>query len=435
MHSFRYFLRLLQAFFKKFKVIIFFSIFVGAVFFLLLNLVLPNLMNRKTEKIGILGKYTADELPDEILGLVSGGLTKLDSSGLPEPDIATSWDTSDKGVTWTFHLDTNKKWQNGDPITADTINYEFSDAEIKVIDDQTIEYKLQTPFAAFPVVVSKPVFKKGFLGTGEWKVKKASLIGGFVNKLTLQDENGNKKIYVFYPTETSLKLGYKLGEINAISDISDPEPFSSWKTAKTEERASNSHFVALFLNNQDQFLAEKTVRQGLNYAVNKEGFRGTKAISPISPDSWGYNPLVKPYDQDIEKAKDLLDLKEGEVTLSLSTSSTLLPVAEKIKEDWEKIGIKTEINVVTGVPQEFQVFLATVDIPKDPDQYSLWHSTQETNISKYQNPRIDKLLEDGRTELDLEERKKIYLDFQRFLVEDSPAIFLYHPTFYTVTRK
>ena len=54
-----------------------------------------------------------------------------------------------------------------------------------------------------------------------------------------------------------------------------------------------------------------------------------------------------------------------------------------------------------------------VDIPKDPDQYSLWHSTQtSTNISHLKNARIDKLLEDGRTELDQEIRKKIYLDFR-----------------------
>jgi len=110
--------------------------------------------------------------------------------------------------------------------------------------------------------------------------------------------------------------------------------------------------------------------------------------------------------------------------------------AEKIKKDWEEAGAKVQIEITPNVPLNFQAFLATVDIPKDPDQYSLWHSTQTgTNISKYNNPRIDKLLEDGRTELDQETRKKIYIDFQRFLIEDSPAIFLYHPTFYTISRK
>ena len=48
------------------------------------------------------------------------------------------------------------------------------------------------------------------------------------------------------------------------------------------------------------------------------------------------------------------------------------------------------------------------DIPEDPDQYSIWHSTQDaTNITHYESPRIDKLLEDGRSEIDTESRRKI----------------------------
>ncbi|MCS7092795.1 MAG: peptide-binding protein, partial [Patescibacteria group bacterium] len=78
---------------------------------------------------------------------------------------------------------------------------------------------------------------------------------------------------------------------------------------------------------------------------------------------------------------------------------------------------------------------AIYDIPLDPDQYSLWHSMQtESNISKYANPRIDKLLEDGRVTIDIQERKKIYLDFQRFLLEDAPCVFLYHPEYYSIVR-
>ena len=166
------------------------------------------------------------------------------------------------------------------------------------------------------------------------------------------------------------------------------------------------------------------------YAIDKKDL-GERALSSISPFSWSYNPQVKPYEKDIEKTKEAKDL-----TLKLSTLPNLLKLAEKIAKEWQEVGVNVEVEVVTSVPSDYDAFLATVDIPKDPDQYSLWHSTQTgTNISKYNNPRIDKLLEDGRTELDQETRKRIYLDFQRFLIEDSPAIFLYHPTFYTVTRK
>ncbi len=127
---------------------------------------------------------------------------------------------------------------------------------------------------------------------------------------------------------------------------------------------------------------------------------------------------------------------EIEPTVKLASTPTLLPLAENIAKYWGEIGIDTSIQVSSVIPDEFQSFLAVFDIPSDPDQYSFWHSTQEqTNITEYKSPRIDKLLEDGRSELNTDERKKIYLDFQRFLVEDSPAIFLYHPKNYNIKRK
>ena len=70
----------------------------------------------------------------------------------------------------------------------------------------------------------------------------------------------------------------------------------------------------------------------------------------------------------------------------------------------------------------------------DPDQYTLWHSGQMNNITNYKNLRIDKLLEDGRQTVDIQSRIKIYADFQKYLLDDAPATFLYFPDIYTVTR-
>ena len=50
-----------------------------------------------TEKIGITGRYSATTLPKEVLFFVGNGLTKLDESGIPEPDLALSWETPDNG--------------------------------------------------------------------------------------------------------------------------------------------------------------------------------------------------------------------------------------------------------------------------------------------------------------------------------------------------
>lgn len=433
--SLRYIFRLIQAFFKRFKGIIFVGFVFGIIVFLFLTLLLPSLTSTK-QRIGLLGRYTVDNLPEEIAYKISGGLTKTDDSGNIVPNIAKSWQTTDGGKNWEFTIDENAKWQDGKKIIANDINYEFSDATIEKIGDNVIKFNLDNQFSAFPVILTKPIFKKGLLGTGEWKVKKVSLVGGYLQDITLTNSKKDKLIYKFYPTEERLILGFKMGEIDSIYSLQDSSAFKDWKIVKIDTEVGYNNFVGIFLNTESEKLSEKAVRQALNYAIDKDSFtdknfENQRALGPVSPFSWAYNPQVKQYQMDLEKTEEIENL-----SIKLSTLPNLLKTAEKIAEDWKKAKLDVEVEVVTSVPQDYEAFLATVDIPKDPDQYSLWHSTQTaTNISRFKNPRIDKLLEDGRTELDQETRKKIYLDFQRFLVEDVPAIFLYHPTFYTVTRK
>lgn len=432
MFNWRYIFRLISTFFVKFRTIIIIGIAVGVLIFFAFSLLLPALGSSKSQKIGITGRFTADSLPSYILEEIGDGLTSVNESGDVEPNLASSWETPDRGRTWIFTLTENKEWQDGTKVSSQSINYQFSDLITEKPDEKTIVFKLENPHSPFPGVVAKPIFKKGLLGTGNWKVKKLSLSGGFVTSLTLIDKAKNKKIYKFYPTEDRTKLAFRLGEVDLITDIHNPKPLDTWKKLKINSSSNTSEYVAVFLNTQDPDLSDKTVRQALSYGIDKDALSKDRAISPISVNSWAYNPQVKPYNFDPEKAKK--DIKEG-LSINLSSSAILLPVAEKIAKNWEDLGIKVNIQVFSSIPSDYQALLAIFDIPEDPDQYTFWHSTQTaTNITKFSNPRIDKLLEDGRAELNLEERKKIYLDFQRFLVEDSPAIFLYYPTTYTINR-
>lgn len=440
MLNFRYIFRLIGAFFKRFKFLILISVGVGISFFFLLRYIVPTLDVNGTVRIGETGRYTVSNLPSPLLRLIGNGLTKLDSDGSVIPDLASSWETTDKGKTWIFTLKDGVKWQNGDALTSKSITYQFSDVQVERPDEKTIIFKLQNPYSAFPAVVSRPVFKTGLLGTGEWKVDKISLNGSIVEEIVLGSKNKGKLIYKFYPTEEGTKVAFELGQVDKIQDIYSLSPFDTWKKVKIDSVADSGEFVAVFFNTQDNFLTEKNLRQALSYAIDKSKFTGVRAIGPISADSWAYNPQVKPYDYDQAKAKQIIkDYMETnkltELTINLSTTSLLLDEAEEIAKNWEAVGVKVNVQVVTAVPTEYQAFLAIFDIPDDPDQYSIWHSTQtSTNITKYQDPRIDKLLEDGRSEIDIATRKKVYLDFQRFLVEDSPAAFLYYPSTFIISR-
>ena len=67
----------------------------------------------------------------------------------------------DDGKTWIFSIDENLIWSDGKKITTKDIDYAFSDATVDIVDDKTIKFNLSDPFSAFPVILSKPVFKKG----------------------------------------------------------------------------------------------------------------------------------------------------------------------------------------------------------------------------------------------------------------------------------
>ena len=432
----KFYLKFLLIFIYKFKYIIIFSIILGSLLFLFLSYILPNIKLTSKTQIGMVGRYTVDNLPSEISSLIGQGLVKIEDTGEIKPLLAQSWEMQEDGKKWVFNIRNDIYWQDKKKLNVNDINYNFSDVYVEK-SGSNISFTLKEPYIPFIVLLEKPIFKKGLLGTGEWKVDKLSIKGEFLQKIVIKKDS-EIKIIKFYPTEEQAKFAFKMGEIDTIQNISSSKPFNDWKDVKIEEYIKNNQVSMIFLNTQDPILSDKNIRLALNYGINKSTFK-SRAIGPLNPESYFYNPQVKEYDYDPEKSKTLIkDSKvkiPNDYIIKLISSPNLIDYAEEISKSWKEIGINSDVLVSSFIPSDYQAFLTTFDIPKDPDQYSLWHSTQsETNITKYKNLRIDKLLEDGRIEVNKEERKRIYLDFQRYLVEDSPAIFLFHTIWYDIIR-
>ena len=440
MISLRYFYRLVIAYIRRFKAIILLGIISGISIFILLNIFSDTFLKNKTKIVGITGRYHTDNLPHFILNEISEGLTQIEDDGTIVPNLASSWESPDSGKSWIFTIAPGNLWQDNEPVTSESIIYEFSDVVVEKPDLKTIIFKLKDPFSPFPAVVSRPTFKSGLLGTGNWKVTDIKISGIYIESLSIKDKNRNNKIYKFYPTEENTKQAFIIGEVDEIKDLYEPSPIDKWNTSINSELISYNKIVTIFFNIEDKLLSQKSLRQALAYAINKDVLAGERAISPISKNSWVFNPSVKPYNYSVPRANELLeelqDQTKQDLSITLVSSPLLLDTAEKIAKDWEEIGVKTTVLVSSITPSQYQAYITIIDIPIDPDQYAFWHSTQEAaNISNYSDPRIDKLLEDGRAELNLEDRRGIYLDFQRYLVEDSPAAFLYYPKTYSITRK
>lgn len=391
-----------------------------------------------TQRIGLVGEFSPSTLPQHIQNQISLGLTSLSPDGTPIPALATGWEATNSGKTFIFTMRDDWQWHSGKAVTAHDINYNIRGVTLIPTGEHTLIAYLQYPYSPFPTLVSKPIFLPGLNGIGSYKIGKIQLSGGNVKSLQLYpiDERKPSQQYTFYQTEALAKLAYKLGEVDQLVDISSPSGITNWGNMHIDERTNYDRIVTLFFNMRDPELNDKVVRQALAYGIPELPWE--RAESPISRTSWAYAKNVRKYVYSPSESAKLLKsthLATTSAQLTLSTFPAYLDVAQQIAASWTTLGVTTTVQVESSLPSNFQVLLSAQDVPPDPDQYPFWHSTQTaTNVTGYANVKIDKLLEDGRQELDQEKRKLIYTDFQRRLVEDAPAIFLYYPKLYTVTR-
>ncbi|HOR01726.1 MAG TPA: hypothetical protein PKZ92_00475 [Candidatus Woesebacteria bacterium] len=389
--------------------------------------------------IGLEGRYTIDNLPDDIAQKISLGLSVLSQNQKPIiSPLVESLDIQNDNKDYIFTLKDDITWSNGKKFTAYDINYQIPGISITPLSPTVIKISSETEFTPIMSLLTEPLIKKNFDGLGDYSVSNVTYQEGYIKTLRLKPRH-QKDVrsieYRFYFNQADVIHAYKIGNVNEIKINSLPPEFTEWhKTNITKQIETTEKYVAVFINTQK--LGNRQLRQALAYATPK-GDKNERALGPISPNSWAYYSNIKEYNLNKTRAKELLkNEKIDHLNLSVNDRQ-LLPLAEEIKTSWQNI-LEIPVSItIENQPNfdDYDTILTYGAITKDPDQYLFWHSTQtNTNITKLNNPRIDKLLEEGRQTNDQIERKKIYQDFQTYLLEEVPAIFLYYPTTYTVTR-
>lgn len=417
--------------------IVFISILIGLIF---KNQII-SLYNQPawhTKIIGMEGRYTIDDLPDEISQKISLGLTTLTENLKPElSQLVDKLEIQNDNKDYIFTLKDNIYWSSGKKFTAYDINYQIDGVSITPTSQYIIKISANSEFDPILTLLSEPLIKKNYDGLGDYSVVKITYQEGYIKTIYLKPKNKqlNPIEYRFYFSQDDVIHAFKIGNVDEIRINSLPQEFSNWKNINISKNIETSEkYVAIFINTQK--INSRQIRQALAYATPK-GDKNERCLGPISPLSWAYNPDVKEYNFDQSRAKELLgEEKIDHLNLSINNRE-LLTSAENIKSAWqETLGIPVSISIENQIDiNNYETLLTYGAITKDPDQYLFWHSTQtSTNITKLNDARIDKLLEEGRQTSDQIERKKIYQDFQTYLLEESPAIFLYYPTVYTITR-
>lgn len=418
----------------------------GSVFFLLVrfgDVVATRIPLLQKESIGIAGSYTLASLPTVVTSQISRGLSVVSPDGTVRPDVASSWTIENDGKTYIVIVRPEVFYTDGERVRANTIHLSFTGVTIKTSKDKII-FTLKDPYSPFLATLSRPIFKKGFIGVGNYYIKHIKLNGDFIELLTLvaRDNPYKSKTFHFYPSQDALKTAFVLGEVTTALGLSTVEfrqtTFAAFPRVRVEKKLRDNRLVTLFFNTKDAVLSDVKIRSALTYALPDSFSDGQRNYTPFAPTLWVSEGVRRERSQDLDRARTLL--KQSQATPSatvfrLSTLPQYKHTAQRIANTWKDIGIQTSVEVVESVPSDFQVLLADFRVPKDPDQYTLWHKEQENNITRYANVRIDKLLEDGRKTHDEAIRRRIYSDFQKYLLADAPAAFLYFPYEYSITRK
>lgn len=447
----RYYYWLFIEFTKKHSRMMLLSFFIS--FFIIISLIsvtpyLDKVFFSKKQVIGMIGNYTIDTLPEDILKKISHGLVFTNEKGESIPALSSSWEMLKGGKEFRFHLKPGLTWDDGKEFSAKDLNYNFRDVEVKVVDSGTVHLTLKKALPIMPTYLTKPIIRYPLHGViGLYKVDQIKSSHGAITELHLSP---NKKdlpplIYKFYDSESKLVSAYKAGSINEmmISKKSIADTFKDWRNTTITRGVDYNIALTLFYNMRNPLFAEKEVRQAIALGVPRDKFAefGEVANSPISPASWAYNTDLKKPLYDLDQSNKILAkyVKDAsaEARLEFVTYYDYLNSATDIEENLNKSGLKTNLTLSNFQnPDKFDLLLAFWRIPQDPDQYFYWHSTQAVgNISNYRNVRIDKLLEDGRNTLSTEERKTHYLQFQKILMDDQPAVFIYYPYTYTIKRR
>lgn len=204
------------------------------------------------------------------------------------------------------------------------------------------------------------------------------------------------------------------------------------------------------------------VRQAFAHAVNVPEMikyvlygNGVQSTGIFPPMYWFANNDIKPIPYDPDRARALLDeagwkvgpggirVKDGErMSFKLITNQgneTRKDIATLVQDNLKRIGVDVQVEIYEWavfisrfvMKQEFESLVLAWTTPPDYDAFQVWHSSQanadQLNLVGYNNPQVDRLIEQLRQEYDRDKIIEMAGKIQRIIYEDQPLLFLYIP--------
>ncbi len=446
-----------------------------------LNMIIESSPTNLDPRVGI------DAQSERIDDLIFDDLLTRDEHFQVQPGLAERWEVPDP-LTYVFHLRRGVRFHDGRALTARDVKYTFDSVingqivttkaaayryvdRVEAPDEVTVVFRLKQPFATLLWNVSAgamgivpfgsgPEMTRHPIGSGPFRFVSAELD----KQVTIEgnSEYWGEKAHVprvrfmVVPDTTTRALELRKGSADvAINALTSDMVLTLEREADLEVlRAPGSAVQYLAMNCRDPILRDTRVRQALFYSIDRRpmlkylrrGFART-ADSVLPPESWAYNPDLSPGDYNPERARELLDeagyrVKNGirfHLTMKTSTEEDTRLFAAVLQQQLREVDIALDIrtfefatffsDVTKGA---FQLYsLRWIGGNEDPDIFEYAFDSDKfpphgANRGFYANPRLDALIERGRSELDQNVRKQIYAEIQDILSQDLPCINLWY---------
>lgn len=222
----------------------------------------------------------------------------------------------------------------------------------------------------------------------------------------------------------------------------------------------NSEYIGINMAQNNTALANKKVRQAMNFAIDRKKMLKALRNSVGKPAIGGFTPLglpsfdatkTKGYSYNPDKARLLLEEAgfpngKGLGEISLNTSNDYADICTFLANEWSKIGIKVNIDILEAATLremmtkgQASFFRASwiADYPDAESFLGVFYSKNPAppNYTRFQNSTFDALYEASLEENNNEKRYELYHKMDNILLEEAPIIFLFYDEVSSFTPK
>ena len=343
---------------------------------------------------------------DCVSGQIYNSLMEYDYKTLePVPELAKSWDISEDGLTYTFHLEEDVYWHDGVPFTSEDVKFTFEEITIpyhprgaatfggitfEAPDEHTFIMKLESPYAPlinfftlwYVGIMPKHIYEgtdildnphnwEDPIGTGPFMLDE--WVKGSHIKLVKNPNYWRKGepyldsvIFEIIPDTTSRLLAFENHEVDYVPIMLPNTELVRLNNTEGINVVENGAFGSMHTiqNNLDnEYLSDIRVRKAIAYAIDKDQFNELVldnlykiATGPLPSSSWAYNPNVEKYEQDLNMANMLLDeagYPKGDDGMRFSLRMIVgttgrdkgLPEMEIMRSQLNEVGIDLQLEV------------------------------------------------------------------------------------------